>query len=120
MFFVQMAAFCYASCKDPGYVKKSSKIAFLKLNQYFDQSYICPACEVLRPKESRHCYICNRCVDRFDHHCQWLNNCVGCNNHAAFYFYLITIWLYILAVDFVCVYNFRLGELSVTDILTAK
>ena len=73
MFLVSLFFFFLTACKDPGYVKKSSKISFLKLNKYFHPSYICPTCEVLRPSESRHCYICNRCVDRFDHHCQWVN-----------------------------------------------
>jgi len=69
MFMFSSFFFGWASIKDPGYIKKSQKLSFLRLNKYFDPSYICPTCEVLRPQESRHCYICNKCVDRFDHHC---------------------------------------------------
>jgi len=69
LFVIAQLQFAYASSRDPGYVKKSDKISFLKLNEYFETQYICPTCEVLRPQESRHCTICNKCVDRYDHHC---------------------------------------------------
>lgn len=54
---------------------------------------LCPECQVIRTARSRHCAICNQCVERFDHHCPWINNCVGINNHNAFLMFLITIWL---------------------------
>ena len=108
LFVLQAIAFVWVATKDPGYHNRSPNISFLKLNEYFDQAYICPTCEILRPKESFHCHICNRCVDRFDHHCLWINNCVGVNNHGVFLFYLISAWLYVVAVEFVMLSNFTL------------
>lgn len=105
LYLLTFAMFAVTSFKDPGFIKKSSQISFLKLNQYFDPSYICPKCEILKPQESRHCYICNRCVGRFDHHCQWLNNCVGIQNHSSFLAFLALIWSYLLLVTGVCVYG---------------
>mmetsp|Transcript_8320 Transcript_8320/g.13911 ORF Transcript_8320/g.13911 Transcript_8320/m.13911 type:complete len:388 (-) Transcript_8320:541-1704(-) len=87
-------AFFTGALRDPGQVKKSTRISFLKLNEYFDPSFICPKCEVLRPQDSRHCYICNRCVQRFDHHCQWMNTCIGVGNHLAFFLFLVGVWVY--------------------------
>lgn len=46
-------------------------------------------------------------MDRFDHHCQWLNTCVGIGNHSIYYFYLLTIWFYIIAINIVCFSNLK-------------
>jgi len=42
---------------------------------------------------SKHCIICNVCVDRFDHHCYWINNCIGKNNINYFVCFVILIAL---------------------------
>ena len=62
---------------------------------------MCPDCEVLRTPRSRHCAICNKCVERFDHHCPWINNCVGIHNHNWFMAFLwsLTIILTIISVN---------------------
>ena len=104
LFLLSNGLFVIASFKDPGNIKKSNEISFLKLNKYFDPSYICPKCEVLRTPESRHCFICNKCVDRFDHHCHWLNTCVGAGNHLWFYAYLVSVWSYLVFNIIVCIY----------------
>ncbi|XP_047988757.1 palmitoyltransferase ZDHHC11 [Leguminivora glycinivorella] len=45
----------------------------------------CHLCNIYTSsKKTKHCSICNKCVDHFDHHCKWLNNCVGQRNYAAF------------------------------------
>jgi hypothetical protein len=55
-----------------------------------ENSQLCPDCETVRTSRSRHCAICNRCIERFDHHCPWINNCVGIHNHVYFYFFLFS------------------------------
>jgi palmitoyltransferase ZDHHC13/17 len=59
---------------------------------------MCPDCEVLRTPRSKHCAICNRCVDRFDHHCPWINNCVGIHNHNSFLVFIITLLLILVLI----------------------
>ena len=59
---------------------------------------MCPDCEVLRTPRSRHCAICNHCVERFDHHCPYINNCVGIGNHNVFLVFLVSLLMLIVAL----------------------
>ncbi len=89
--------FCTAAfLRDPGYLYSDPKLTFLELIETFDASCLCPDCGVIKTPRSRHCNVCERCVDRFDHHCPWINNCVGKRNHGIFYCYLVFQLTYII------------------------
>lgn len=76
----------------------------MALLETFDPESLCPFCQVIRLPMSRHCNICNKCVDRYDHHCPWVNNCVGRTNHANFYLHLVLVILYcVLSVINACI-----------------
>lgn len=79
------------------YIERSKEIQFVSLMETFDPETLCPFCQVIRLPQSRHCNICNRCVERYDHHCPWINNCVGRTNHSRFYMHLILILAYCIA-----------------------
>lgn len=98
VFFMKFALFCTAWLRDPGYLKKDPTIDFYSIIEKFDPNHLCPECEVIRTERSRHCNICNRCVERFDHHCPWINNCVGIKNHGIFYAYILMTIAYIMLV----------------------
>ena len=49
-----------------------------------DISRICFTCWEWKGLRTKHCSVCNVCVDGFDHHCGWLNNCVAEKNHREF------------------------------------
>ena len=69
--------FLRAAFKNAGYLKKEEKVKFYNLIESFGASALCPSCQTIKTNDSRHCYICNRCIVNFDHHCNWINNCIG-------------------------------------------
>jgi palmitoyltransferase len=91
-----LVTFLMASCKDPGNLRPDPNQDFITLLREINPADLCPECKVIRSARSRHCAICNRCVERFDHHCPWINNCVGIKNHNAFMLFLWSIWTKIL------------------------
>jgi palmitoyltransferase len=74
---------------DPGILKKDDKLDFVALLDTLEASCLCPDCEVIRTPRCRHCTLCQRCVDRYDHHCPWVNNCIGKGNYAQFYIFVL-------------------------------
>lgn len=56
--------------------------------------YFCPLCATHVLDRSKHCRVCNRCVDLFDHHCNWLNNCIGRKNYPLFLVLLLLVGIF--------------------------
>lgn len=59
---------------DPGFIVKDKDVDFQAVLETNNLDKVCPECEILITCKIRHCKICNRCVDRYDHHCPWINN----------------------------------------------
>ena len=87
------------------YIYGNKSIEFADLLETFDAESLCPFCEVIRMPRSRHCNICNRCVERYDHHCPWVNNCIGKTNHLYFYIHLVLLIAYIITIMSSSIYS---------------
>lgn len=103
LFCIVNVCFLFASLRNPGQVEKPKDLKFSKLIENRDPKTLCPFCEVSYTKDSRHCFICNKCVHNFDHHCPWLNNCVGKDNHLVFYAYITTLLVYFIMMNTMCI-----------------
>ena len=112
LFTLTLCLHLISLCKDPGYLKRPSDIEFMDMMKIFDPVLLCADCEVVRTDRSRHCSICNKCVERFDHHCPWINNCVGLDNHGVFMCFLMSMLMLLsttlisLIMNFNCYNNF--------------
>lgn len=74
----------------PGYLSSKADFDWVKMLEEFNSGDLCPDCCVLKTPRSKHCNLCMRCVDRFDHHCPWVNNCIGRKNFKYFYVFVIS------------------------------
>ena len=102
MYFGSILMFtCYASyflaCwVDPGRLAKDTErgevLRALKRfkfdNIIFTKGAKCRTCNIEKPSRSKHCPMCNHCVEKLDHHCVWINQCVGLHNYKFFLSFL--------------------------------
>jgi hypothetical protein len=96
MSIILAISFMVASAKDPGYLKP--EMPFIDLLSKVHPCEMCPDCEVIRTPRSKHCAICNKCVERFDHHCPWINNCVGIYNHRPFMIFITSLLIVLILI----------------------
>ena len=65
----------------------------------------CPDCNTTRPPRCAHCYICNHCVEKFDHHCPWIGVCVGKKNYFWFILYILAKMIFLWIVTACAIYS---------------
>lgn len=99
LFFTTNILFFMTWKTEPGYLKPVQGISFVNLvDKINDPEHLCPTCQVIRTPTSKHCYVCNKCIDRYDHHCVWINNCVGLKNHNLFYLFILSLESYMVLI----------------------
>ena len=88
--------------KDPGYKKdnkleKESKGQYpliSKVNEGIDVRNYCSKCYIQKSNNIRHCFICDKCVEDFNHHCFWINKCIGKNNKFFYFIFILFSLIY--------------------------
>ena len=50
---------------------------------------ICPKCKIIKKFGTKHCIVCDSCIEDFDHHCYWINKCINSKIIPEFICFLI-------------------------------
>jgi hypothetical protein len=62
LFLISMLGFFIACCKDPGYTKNNKNKTIVDYFEKYRGEYVCPYCEIRKPRHARHCHYCQRCI----------------------------------------------------------
>ena len=66
------------------------------INQY------CFKCCLIQQQKQVHCYVCDKCINGFDHHCFWLNKCIGRGNMIPYFLFLLCGAIYSFSLIYTC------------------
>ncbi|KAM6994635.1 palmitoyltransferase ZDHHC11 isoform 1-T1 [Tautogolabrus adspersus] len=83
------------------------------------QDLQCYLCDVNVGPKVKHCGVCNKCVEDFDHHCKWLNTCVGGRNYWCFFAALSSATLGVFVLVIVIIFIFIQHYLDPNSLRTA-
>ena len=81
---------------------------------------ICFTCWEWKGLRTKHCSVCDVCVDGFDHHCGWLNNCVAEKNHREFVIMVLSVFIGMVAFLSVTVTGFINSNSTLYTVLWEK
>ena len=92
----------YTVLINPGIPQKQYYIEYFKNKKLNDKNYWqkCSKCRILIPKHFKvvHCNRCEVCIRGQDHHCPWTGKCIGKYNLISFYFFVNSLFTYIMMI----------------------
>ena len=74
----------------------------------------CLNCQIVQHSDTVHCFMCNKCIEGFDHHCFWINKCVGEKNKKYFYQLIWAMQIHVLINFLVCIFCMPINDNSNT------
>ena len=84
--------------------KRSDNLLNLIVTKNIDINNYCPKCNIdFNGCYIKHCYICDQCIEDFDHHCIWIGKCIGKNNKNLFLLLLILILMNFIINTLICI-----------------
>ena len=89
-------------CLDMKKIEQLMKVKQVKIKLF----KYCPKCLIKKTKHMRHCVICDKCCEEFDHHCYWVNNCIGKKNYNYFLAFLFLSFIDVFFILIICIYSF--------------
>ena len=96
--------YVYIIFSEPGIIIKNNNDTWIDIiNKGKNINKMCPYCMVEQGKFSKHCFLCNKCIEIFDHHCHWINNCVGHLNRPYFIGFIISLLITLMVDSFISI-----------------
>ena len=80
----------------------------------------CINCQIIQQCGTVHCFICNKCIEGFDHHCFWINKCIGKKNKKYFYQLLWAMQIHFIINFFISILIILKQQLNNKDNLNKK
>jgi len=105
------ASFYIANKSDPGFIKPKNNLTWLEMvENKMNINDFCPYCRIKKTNKIKHCHVCKKCIQGFDHHCNWIDNCVGDNNKTKFLFFVSITMTNLLFNLFIGIVDLRDGN----------
>lgn len=106
LFFIHIIAHVAALIIDPAdtdLLKNTSRKVVpefdRKKHSHVIENGRCHLCNIkTSSSRTKHCSVCNKCVEKFDHHCKYLNQCVGARNYVPFLMCVVTAVVAVLVI----------------------
>ena len=100
LFLLNLTLLIILLLKNPGYkyIENQNGInPLIKLiEDNKDIKNYCPKCFIPEVNGIKHCIICDKCVEGFNHHCFWINKCIGKKNKLIYLLFLFISLIYTL------------------------
>ena len=105
-----LTMFIYITFSNPGIIPKNTYQNWIEIiDNGKNITKMCPYCRVELTKFSKHCFLCHKCIEIYDHHCHWINNCVGSANKPYFIAFIISLWLNLVIDCYITVQLFAVN-----------